>query len=526
MKKIIKRIYFPLSSVLFSIAFVLIQFNAGISELYIRSLFWPTIGVAIFALLIFGIIKLLLKDRAKSEIFSSLLLTSFFLYGAVVSLNWNFYASVGNLTLGKNHLFYLIWIIFCVVVFLLIRKTKNNLLGLKKFLVRMSLLLMIIPVFLITSYEFKRSANPPAKSPLALPKVSSKNIDKNNLPDIYFILPEDDSSASIFKNYFAYDESDFVSFLKDSGFFVADEATSNYPKTFESLASMLNMEYLDYLSVYKNSSDMTIVNPLINNNNVMKFLKKFGYKYYQLGSWWDPTKFNPSANKNFTLENNGRLSLDPFFYNLVDSTMLGPLLDRIAPRVVIDYSDDSDRQRILYQFAELPKVENLPGPKFVFAHILAPHGPYVFDKDCNYTSEDQISTKPEVVNYTSQDSCINKKLKDLIKTIISNSKKPPVIVLVTDEGAPFLGKEIPNGDDDWKDASIALLEEKFPILAAYYLPGVSTQSLYSSITPVNSFREIFNLYFNAGFQILPDKNFIFQDLNNLYQFTDVTTTIK
>ena len=525
MKKFINQLPFSLLPVFFATSFVLVEFNAAISELYLHSVFWPIVIFSAFAWVIFALSIFFLKDSVKAEVFSAILLIPFLLFGAVVSLNWDFYFSVGNYALGKDRLLLLVWLGFCFWAFFTIKRTKKNLSAIVKFLFRVSLAAIIVPALLITIYVVKRSALPPARSPLAMPKALPA-IDKNSLPDIYFILPEDYSAPAVFKEYFHFDESSFVNFLKTTGFFVANSATSNYPKSFLSLASILNLEYLDYLSVYKNSSDMSVVNPLIDNNNVMKFLRMFGYKYYQLGSWWDPTKFNPSADENFTLENSNRIGLDPFIYDLLDTTALSPFLNELIPEVVIGDSDDDNRQRILYQFDKLSKIVSLPSPKFVFAHIIAPHGPYVFAKDCRFVSESQTSQKTEVENYVDQTNCINQKLEASIKTIIATSQKPPVIVLVTDEGAPFLGKQFPTGWDDWKTASTALLREKFPILAAYYLPGVPTGSLYPSISAVNSFREVFNLYFHAAFPILPDRNFIFQDLSNLYQFTDVTQKVK
>jgi len=365
---------------------------------------------------------------------------------------------------------------------------------------------------------------PQAKSHLILPKVDT-SIDETNLPDIYFIEPEDYAAPSVFKNYFNYDESDFTTFLKNTGFYFADKSTSNYPKTFESLASIFNMEYLTYLSKYTNSSDLTIVNPLIENNNVRKFLKEYGYKYYQMGSWWGPTQFNPLADENFTLEGDDRQGIDPFFYNLADSTMISPILDKILPPITLGDSDDDDRQRIIYQFKKLPEIVTMPGPKFIFAHILSPHGPYVFGSNCQPVIQNINPQETEIKYYVNQTKCINKDLESTIQTIISTSKNPPIIIILTDEGAPFLNNALGPGDN-WKTATDALLQEKFPDLAAFYLPGVSIKNLYPSISSVNVFREVFNLYFNANFPILPDKNYIFLDLQHIYDFKDVTNIVN
>ncbi|MCL4353544.1 LTA synthase family protein [Patescibacteria group bacterium] len=390
---------------------------------------------------------------------------------------------------------------------------------------KLSILLFTVSLVMVVWKQSQRMILPIPGSQLILPKINASGVDKSKLPDIYFIEPEDDAAPRIFRKYLNYDESDFMNYLNNDGFYVVRGARSNYPKTFLSLASMLNMEYLDYLSKYKNSSDFTVVNPLIEDNNVMRFLKQYGYKYYQMGSWWGPTQYNPAADDNFTIEDEGRLSIDSFLYNLADSTALSPYLGKVVPVSAIGDSDDDDRARLVYQFNKLPQIVGIPGPKFVFAHIIAPHGPYVFGKNCEYVDESMTSKNPESENYVNQTICINQKLESAISTIISRSKKPPVIIVLTDEGIPYLNTNL-NPADDWKNAPDSVIQEKFPILAALYLPGVSTESLNPNMTPVNIFRSVLDLYFNAGLPQLPDKNYIFMDLNNLYQFKDVTSVVN
>jgi hypothetical protein len=64
-------------------------------------------------------------------------------------------------------------------------------------------------------------------------------------------------------------------------------------------------------------------------------------------------------------------------------------------------------------------------------------------------------------------------------------------------------RSIAEGDLE-RSADLDQLLAKFRILNAYFLPGVSHRHLYPSITPVNSFRLVFNLYFHAGLPLLPD----------------------
>ena len=71
---------------------------------------------------------------------------------------------------------------------------------------------------------------------------------KENPPDIYYIiLDEYPNNESLKKNY-GFDNTEFLTFLENSGFYVVNNSFSNYPTTIQSLSSSLNMEYLDVLT--------------------------------------------------------------------------------------------------------------------------------------------------------------------------------------------------------------------------------------------------------------------------------------
>jgi len=53
---------------------------------------------------------------------------------------------------------------------------------------------------------------------------------------------------------YGFDNSGFLNQLGAEGFYVANESCANYVRTSESLASSLNMEYIDYMD--ETSSDM------------------------------------------------------------------------------------------------------------------------------------------------------------------------------------------------------------------------------------------------------------------------------
>ena len=47
-------------------------------------------------------------------------------------------------------------------------------------------------------------------------------------------------------------------------------------------------------------------------------------------------------------------------------------------------------------------------------------------------------------------------------------------------------------------------QRRMTILNAYYLPGGGAQSLYEAVSPVNTFRVIFNFYFGLQVPLLDD----------------------
>jgi hypothetical protein len=140
----------------------------------------------------------------------------------------------------------------------------------------------------------------------------------------------------------------------------------------------------------------------------------------------------------------------------------------------------------------LPDVPAFAGPKFTYAHIFVPHIPYVFDPngqlvtnpDFYSSNQDQpVNAEYEKQGYLNQIQFIDKAIVPILHTIISKSMNPPIIILMGDHGL--------EGHNRYTD------------LLAYYLPKGS-EKLYPSISPVNSFRLIFDEYFGANYPLLPD----------------------
>jgi hypothetical protein len=160
----------------------------------------------------------------------------------------------------------------------------------------------------------------------------------------------------------------------------------------------------------------------------------------------------------------------------------------------------------------------------IFAHIISPHPPFVFDArgrpvvprqgySLNDGDEFRGTLDEYLVGYAMQVQFVNQKLEQVIDAILANSPTPPVIILQGDHG--------PGSHLNWSSPEQSCLWERASILNAYYLPGGGESGLYPSISPVNTFRVVLNAYFGANLPLLPDLTY-FTSHRLEHQAIDIT----
>jgi hypothetical protein len=159
----------------------------------------------------------------------------------------------------------------------------------------------------------------------------------------------------------------------------------------------------------------------------------------------------------------------------------------------------------LTNFESLAAQARSPGPKFVFAHFLPPHHPYLFDHEGNVLRRaifsDQFEYQKKLwedrASYRDQLIFVNQRIVEAIDEILKDSLQTPVIVLLSDHG-PNLQQDLSRNEH----RRIRLAN-----LTAVLLPGASAGTIPDNATPVNLLRRIFNLYFDSELPILPDRYF-------------------
>jgi hypothetical protein len=176
----------------------------------------------------------------------------------------------------------------------------------------------------------------------------------------------------------------------------------------------------------------------------------------------------------------------------------------------------------LFYMRVFDSIEALPA----VGAILAPHPPYVLRSDGSFPDEAEVSSLGEATSFRNEVIALNHMVITLIDRILTDSSVPPVIILQADEG-PYPTTALSAGSEPQPiDVQRAYHQEKTGILNAYYLPGGETTALHPEITPVNTFRLVFNLYFGAKLPILPDRIYAHLYRENPYRLTDVTQLVS
>ncbi len=385
-----------------------------------------------------------------------------------------------------------------------------------------SVLFLVVSVMIgfsaVTLLRFAATQRtPPARDLLPEESIVARRVERR--PDIYYIIFDRYASAQTLADRYGFDNGPTLDFLRSRGFYVADDSRANYLVTAQSLASSLNMAHVDVLAntVGPNSSDWRPVFGLLTEHRAARLLKSLGYRYLHAGPAWNATAENPYADRNYAYQ-----FLPEFTAILLRTTAAYPVLHRMG----IGRLDVEKYRRINYQlelFGGLARTEQRPF--FLFAHLLVPHGPFVFNADGSFRDPGTATSHTEPENYLAQMQLINQRIQRLVDEILSHypADDPPVIVLQGDEG-PYPARTQPHGFD-WSQATDEEMNEKMRILNAIYAPGCE-DAFYPSQTPVNTFRMLFNCLFDTGLPLLPDRSYTYLDLQHLYDFQDVTDRIN
>ena len=344
-------------------------------------------------------------------------------------------------------------------------------------------------------------------------------------PSIYFIILDGYGRGDVLRQIYGCGKSDFLDGLRELGFSVAERSSSNYSRTLPSIASTLNLAYLDSLvePISESLSDRRGMRELVWRNRAVRFLKAQGYSLVATSTLYDGVSLGQEADIHLK---------EWWFPSRVEMALAGmtplPTFARIVGWPLLY---DLHRHRNLFALDQIPRVAGLPGPKFVFSHILAPHPPFVFGPEGEefhpsriYSWNDGLtflespgaSEEEYYSGYCAQTAFLNREITKVVSELLARSANPPIIILQGDHG-PIARRTISLDSPHFR--------ERFGILNAMYLPNGKGEFLSDDISAVNTFRFIFNHYFGADLDLLENQNY-FVSGEEPYRYLDITADMS
>jgi len=497
-------VFYPLLFAAFPILFL---YAHNISETS-ASQMWLPLGVSVAAaLVLWAVLSLILRSLAKAGFATAIFLVFFFSYGRLYDgLNY-----LGVFVPKHAYLLPAMLFIWGYCVYFISRTKRDFRITTRLFNI-VAVVLIAINLFNIGSYQVKL-ARLSDVTPVETPEhtAAASPAELNTLPDIYFIILDEYAHPDTMEEWYDYDNSEFINSLEDKGFFIAYQSKTRTPFTAQIIAQVLNMEYLttgwywdaetgrfierETNAIYRTNyiyNDVTFRK--IGYSRAAEFVKAQGYQYIAFGNdmWLHGWNYymKDSADLYFnyyTSDGTPWVSkfqeilwcttmLKPFYYHLVGG-QYGMALQRMTAHT-------------LEHLNALPEME---GPKFVFAHFSCPHVAYIFGPSGEYIDSANWYNYKDKQFYLGQYIFISTQIEEVVDALLDKSEIPPIIILQSDHGQRPNHPGIEIGGDEWEK-----------ILNSMYLPGMDYEQLSESISPVNTFRLIFNHYFDADYPLLED----------------------
>jgi len=479
---------------------IVLLYHHNVSELPLRVLVMPLVVSFLIVLILYITLKILLKNKIKSGILIFLFAICFFSFGHFIDI------LIFSFDLGINNYLYFIYLLPYIFIFIpffyLIVKTKRSLKDLNTILNGVTVVLLIVTLIQISLYKIQEHQElkiilDQKQNTISLPQQPKE------LPDVYYIILDGYTSQFTLREYYSFNNDNFSKDLKQRGFFVVDNGRSNYVSTVLSLASSLNMKYVNDLvkKLGIASQNKEVLIRMSQNSIVARTLKSIGYQFINYGSGYGPTRFNPYADINMM-----HLSkINEFSILLLRTTLLKAFYEH----------------KTLYKkkflvpliFSMLSKNIKANSPKFVIAHFLSPHPPFLFHPNKNIIPQNagNLFSWNSDKDYINEIRYLNRKVINFVNNVLTNSTIPPIIIIQGDHGS-FM--ENPNKDRNFIRSSI---------FNAYYIPDKCKNNLYNEITPVNTFKVVFNCLFKLNLKFDEDKHYWSSQVNpyNMHLIKDI-----
>lgn len=457
------------------------------------------IFLALVSLLIAGLALLLsmlvIRNSLKASVITLLFILGFFFYGQLLIFFGRY--DLGDETLG-SHRYVLPGLAFVSLLFsgfVLYSKKEYS-----RLIVAIGLAVIVLTLFngAKLMYGWATITTVTAASLPDGPGIVQ------DAPDIYWLIFDSYGRGDVLLDLYDYDNQSFLTALRERGFYTAEKGHANYMTSPLSISATMGMDHIAGLSgdelerviSGRHSLRWDFDSTILANTAV-----DLGY---------DIHTFNARSPFGF-------VGFTPFSSRFADTTVLQalqatPVRDLFSRQWPSQFHSVNEK---------MIAISSDPNPTFAFNYNLPPHDPFLFNADGTVRQDIvhlyQMGVGPDAAArmrplYIEQLKFVNSVIQNTVDEILSNSHGTPIIVIQSDHGP--LSETIThqtateNRDDVYGRPPIEKqLRERVPILNAILVPESCRSALYPTLSPINTFRLIFDSCLGSNYGLIDDASY-------------------
>tara|TARA_B100001146_G_C16164019_1_gene427036 strand:+ start:96 stop:1517 length:1422 start_codon:yes stop_codon:yes gene_type:complete len=430
-----------------------------------------SLAIVSVSIIIWIVIRKIIKNGNKAALITGVGVVFFFYFGYVQDALKGILVS--NIPVNKTSILVPISIIIFIISTIYFIKSKNNFESIIKIanVVSITLILVVCVQFII-------------------PGASAEK------PNVYHIILDEYTDNEILTKKFGYNNEKFLEFLNNNGFYMHDKLFSTFGGTVKELNVILNMEYPKKLRWMSEDYES------LNNNKVMSIFSNQDYSVIETNSMmrW----------KNFS-DVDTKLCYDT---NFINSEFLDQVLGKSIIRYFLEkYQQDTRRDTVRCTFDVLNEITlKTDGPKYVFSHVYVPHPPFLFGPNGENVIPDRreisgLQSWENPQGYVNQLIYATNEITVVIKNIVKND--PNAIIIVQGDTGTLTGTDI-------SKKTMKEIYQAHSILYAVRIPDVEDSDY---MIPVNTYRIIFNNYFNMNYDYLEYHSYLVDNDGNMENIT-------
>ena len=430
-----------------------------------------SLAIVSVSIIIWIVIRKIIKNGNKAALITGVGVVFFFYFGYVQDALKGILIS--NIPVNKTSILVPISIIIFIILTIYFIKSKNNFESIIKIanVVSITLILVVCVQFII-------------------PGASAEK------PNVYHIILDEYTDNEILTKKFGYNNEKFLEFLNNNGFYMHDKLFSTFGGTVKELNVILNMEYPKKLRWMSEDYES------LNNNKVMSIFSNQDYSVIETNSMmrW----------KNFS-DVDTKLCYDT---NFINSEFLDQVLGKSIIRYFLEkYQQDTRRDTVRCTFDVLNEITlKTDGPKYVFSHVYVPHPPFLFGPNGENVIPDRreisgLQSWENPQGYVNQLIYATNEITVVIKNIVKND--PNAIIIVQGDTGTLTGTDI-------SKKTMKEIYQAHSILYAVRIPDVEDSDY---MIPVNTYRIIFNNYFNMNYDYLEYHSYLVDNDGNMEDIT-------